>query len=712
MAVDEHGDVGETARAMSETQTSIKATPDPRDERADALAQEAGAEREAPGKWPARRSVRISVLVPVKNEERNVVECLRRLQWADQIVVVDSQSKDRTIPLSQAMGAEVYQFHYSKAGWPKKKNWALENVPWRNEWVLILDADEHMTPELAEEIVQVVEGRWQGSDERERGCGDGYWLNRRFMFMGKWIRGCGYYPSWNVRFFKHAVGRYERIGDLGDTGSGDNEVHEHVVLSTGEAGYLRNEFLHFAYPDLTTWIEKHNRYTTWEAHAMEAGDAGAVRPSLFGGPIERRRWLKRYARRLPFRPTLRFLYSYIIEKGFLDGYPGFVMCRLLAWYEFVSLAKHHEMTKAEPHNTAPAPTARAAKAPAPGKPSREPSPPAPPRPREFAQPAPLPPSAARTPHTGKRANIEVLIPTFNEEINLPHALRSVVGWVDAVHVLDSESTDRTREIAKEAGAHVVVQKWLGYARQKNWGLDNIPFNSDWVFILDADETITPELRDELLELAARQPESIRESGFYVNRLTYFMNKPIRHCGYFPSYNLRFFKRGRARYEDREVHEHMVVDGPTGRLKRLMTHEDRRGLEHFIAKHNRYSTLEARQTLKDMRGKASEAVVLERGVAVRRWLKRHVQPRLPFAAMWRFLYMYVWKLGVLDGATGLRFCLFISTYDFFISLKKLELEHSKVAAPERLTTPPARGLAIPEGELASAPAPSAKEAANA
>lgn len=677
---------------MIDADTTNKAAPDPRDPRADALAAETHADRAVPGQWPARGSVKISVLVPVKNEERNIVECLRRLQWADQIVVVDSQSTDRTIPLSQAMGAEVYQFHYSKAGWPKKKNWALEHVPWRNDWVLILDADEHMTPELADEIVQVAEGRWQAADDRERGCGDGYWLNRRFMFMGRWIRGCGYYPSWNVRFFKHAVGRYERIGDLGDTGSGDNEVHEHVLLSTGEAGYLRNEFLHFAYPDLTTWIEKHNRYTTWEAHAMEAGDAGAVRPSLFGGPIERRRWLKRYARRLPFRPTLRFLYSFIAERGFLDGYPGFVMCRLLAWYEFVSLAKHHEMTKTVSHTLAPAPQPKTVKAPPAGQPSREPKPPAPPR--EFTQPTPAVsrPAGART-----RANIEVLIPTFNEEINLPHALRSVVGWADAVHVLDSESTDKTRDIAVEMGAKVTQQKWLGYARQKNWGLDNIPFTADWIFILDADETITPELRDELLELASRPPESVRESGFYVNRLTYFMGRPIRHCGYFPSYNLRFFKRGRAKYEDREVHEHMVVDGPTARIKHLMTHEDRRGLEHFIAKHNRYSTLEARQTMKDRAGGGSAAVVLERGVAVRRWLKRHVQPRLPFAALWRFLYMYIWKLGVLDGANGLRFCLFISTYDFFISLKKHELRADRLR-PERHAAPPARGLAIPEGEL--------------
>lgn len=317
--------------------------PEPRHADADALLRELEPSRMPPGEWPPARSVPVSILVPVKNEERNIAHCLRRVQWATEIVVADSRSTDRTVALSQAFGADVYQFSYSREGWPKKKNWALEHVPWKNPWVMILDADEYMTPELADEIRRVVEGRWRPEGGQSKaGCGDGYWVNRRFMFFGRWLRGCGYYPSYNVRLFRHAVGRYERIGTLGDTGSGDNEVHEHVVLSTGEAGYLKHEFLHYAYPDLSAWIEKHNRYTTWEAHAMEAGDLGAVRAKLFGGPIQRRRWIKRFGRKLPFRPTLRFIYSYVVQMGFRDGYPGYVMCRLLAWYEFVSIAKFRE----------------------------------------------------------------------------------------------------------------------------------------------------------------------------------------------------------------------------------------------------------------------------------------------------------------------------------------------------------------------------------
>ena len=302
----------------------------------------------------------------------------------------------------------------------------------------------------------------------------------------------------------------------------------------------------------------------------------------------------------------------------------------------------------------------------------------------------------------RRSNIEVFIPTFNEELNLPHALRSVLGWADRVYVVDSQSTDRTREIAEEMGATVIVQEWLGYAKQKNWALDNLPLEADWIFILDADESITPALRDELLGLASQRPADVSETGFYVNRLTYFLGRPIRHGGFFPSYNLRFFKRGRARYEDREVHEHMIVDGPTRRLKNMMLHEDRRGLEHFIAKHNRYSTLEARELWRG-RHPQEKARRLEFGIAFRRWLKYTVQPRLPFVGLWRFLYMYVLRLGVLDGATGFRFCLLLATYDTFISLKLCELRSLNVERGATDLPEPARALAQEEGAAISAPA---------
>jgi glycosyltransferase involved in cell wall biosynthesis len=264
--------------------------------------------------------------------------------------------------------------------------------------------------------------------------------------------------------------------------------------------------------------------------------------------------------------------------------------------------------------------------------------------------------------------------TKDEEKNLAHALASV-AWADRVFVVDSGSKDATVTIAHSRGATVVHQAWLGYARQKNWALDTLPLTADWVFILDADEVILPELRDELLAIAARPPGQTAESGFYINRYFIFLGRRIRHCGYYPSWNLRFFRRGRARYEERDVHEHMVVDGPVGYLKGHMEHNDRRGLEVYMAKHNHYSTLEAREIVKRMTGGAStgfDARLFGNALQRRRWIKHNVYPRLPAKWLFRFAYMYVLKLGFLDGIAGLRFCLFISAYELLIALKIQEL----------------------------------------
>jgi glycosyltransferase involved in cell wall biosynthesis len=273
------------------------------------------------------------------------------------------------------------------------------------------------------------------------------------------------------------------------------------------------------------------------------------------------------------------------------------------------------------------------------------------------------------------SNIEVIIPVKNEAVNLPHALASVMQWADKVWVLDSESTDNTCEIAREAGAEVVVQPWLGYAKQKNWALDNLDLKADWIFILDADEAILPALRDELIAEASRPVEDVKHSACNINRYFIFLGKRIRHCGYYPSWNVRFFKRGKARYEEREVHEHMVVDGSIKELQGHMEHWDRRGLELYMAKHNHYSTLEAKEILlqEQNQNKTIDAKFFGNAQQRRRWIKRYVYPKLPARWLFRFLWMYFLKLGFLDGMTGLRFCLFISSYELLISLKTVELK---------------------------------------
>lgn len=273
----------------------------------------------------------ISVLIPAKNERANIVACIESCRFAQEVVVVDSNSTDGTIELATAAGARVVQFQWTGT-FPKKKNWALANVAWQNEWVFILDADERITPELARELEVVI---------RTPAC-DGYYVNRRFWFLDGWLRHCGYYPSWNLRFFRHRAGRYEQLPGVDGTNSGDNEVHEHVLLD-GQVGYLQAEMEHYAFPTIETWVEKHNRYSNWEAKILASPDASdAASRARLDPQLARKRRLKHLAGRLPFRPMLRFFYHYIVRRGFLDGYRGYVFCRLMGIYEFLNVTKAAE----------------------------------------------------------------------------------------------------------------------------------------------------------------------------------------------------------------------------------------------------------------------------------------------------------------------------------------------------------------------------------
>lgn len=307
--------------------------------------------------------------------------------------------------------------------------------------------------------------------------------------------------------------------------------------------------------------------------------------------------------------------------------------------------------------------------------------------------------------------IDVMIISYNEALNLPHCLQALQGWTNNIFVIDSGSTDGTQDIARSMNAQVVHHAWEGYARQKNWGLRNLPLKGDWILIVDADEVITPTVRERLLEIASRPVDDVKENGFFINRLTIFLGQPIRHCGFFPSWNMRFFKRGLALYEDREVHEHMIVADPVGYIKEPMLHDDRRGLEHFVAKHNRYSTLEAKAIYNELtnpRAGAGEANVTA-DARRRRWLKRNVAPYLPSPGLWRFVYMYFLRLGILDGPVGLDFCRFIAMYDYMVSLKLKEVRRNARRPGVERADRQGGALAVPEGGEEHAPTSRASSA---
>lgn len=280
----------------------------------------------------------VSVLIPGKDEEQNLPACLESVALADEVFLVDSQSEDRSVEIAKNYGANIVQFYFN-GSWPKKKNWSLENLPFRNEWVLIVDCDERITPQLWKEIATAIKNtEYQG-----------YYLNRKVFFLGKWIRFGGKYPDWNLRLFKHKLGRYENLNTEDIPNTGDNEVHEHVILK-GKVGYLKEDMLHIDFRDIYQWLARHNRYSNWEARVyynllMGKNDSGTIGANLFGDAVQRKRFLKKIWIRLPFKPTLRFILFYFIRLGFLDGIPGYIYGRLLSQYEYQIGVKLYELCK-------------------------------------------------------------------------------------------------------------------------------------------------------------------------------------------------------------------------------------------------------------------------------------------------------------------------------------------------------------------------------
>jgi glycosyltransferase involved in cell wall biosynthesis len=268
--------------------------------------------------------------------------------------------------------------------------------------------------------------------------------------------------------------------------------------------------------------------------------------------------------------------------------------------------------------------------------------------------------------------VSVLVPTLNEELNLPQCLASI-AWTDEVFVVDSFSSDRTCEIAHEHGAHVVQHAFESYSRQKNWALDTLPLRNEWLLIIDADERVSPELRVEIEHVITDEHAC---AGYYINRKFIFLNTWIRHAGWYPSWNLRLFRHRLGRYDDREVHEHVVLNGPAGYLRHDLVHDDRRGLEAFVARHNRYSSLEALARLKaarDAPDRASLPVsVLASPVQRKRFIRERIWPRVPGKPLVLFMYMYVVRRGFLDGRAGLALCVFHAFQEFMVGLKLAEL----------------------------------------
>ena len=265
-------------------------------------------------------------------------------------------------------------------------------------------------------------------------------------------------------------------------------------------------------------------------------------------------------------------------------------------------------------------------------------------------------------------SVSILVLTYNEEANLPACLESV-RWSDDVHVVDSGSTDRTVEISRSFGAQVYVHPFDNFSAQRNWALQNAEFRHDWVLVLDADERIPPDLAEEVRGGVGHAPSGV--AGFEMRRKVYFLGGWLKNAGQFNGFwFLRLFRYRAARYEERSVNEYPLVNGDVWRLNGALLHDNRKGITDLLAKFNRYATLEAEETLRLRRGAAPTdlpARLMGSPAERRRWLK-HLSMRLPFRGLVKFLYLYVWRRGFLDGLPGFFYCALLSSVEFLISLK--------------------------------------------
>jgi glycosyltransferase involved in cell wall biosynthesis len=245
----------------------------------------------------------LTVIVITLNEERNIAECLDTVRWADQIIVVDSGSTDRTVELAGRVTSHILPVSWR--GYGAARNAGLDRS--ECDWILWLDADERVPPELAAEIRGILAADPAGVA--------GYQLARRAYFCGKWIRHCGWYPSRVTRLFRRGRGRFS-----------ETNVHEQLVLNGG-VRVLQNDLLHFTDPDLEHYFAKFNTYTSLAAQDMRA----AGRKFRLADVI--------------LRPAFQFFKMYVVRLGFLDGLHGFILCVASSAYVFTKYAKLWELSR-------------------------------------------------------------------------------------------------------------------------------------------------------------------------------------------------------------------------------------------------------------------------------------------------------------------------------------------------------------------------------
>ena len=270
-------------------------------------------------------------------------------------------------------------------------------------------------------------------------------------------------------------------------------------------------------------------------------------------------------------------------------------------------------------------------------------------------------------------SISVFILTLNEKINIAACIESV-AWSDDIVVLDSLSSDATREIARAAGARVVERMFDNWAAHQNWAMDNITFKHPWVLYIDADERCTEELRDEIIKLAQSDNSN---AAYRLRRKDFFMGRWLKRAQLYPTWIIRLFRPKKIRYE-RLVNPVAVVDGPIGELQGHLHHYPfSHGISHWIDRHNRYSSFEAIEARKARIELPPIKNLFSRDPNIRRTIQKELFFRLPGRPLVKFFYYYFIRRGFLDGYPGFVYCALQAIYGFFIACKQKEIRQKEL-----------------------------------
>jgi glycosyltransferase involved in cell wall biosynthesis len=263
----------------------------------------------------------VTAIVLTHNEAVNIERCLAAMQRIEDIAIVDSGSDDNTLEIARRVRPDVRVFSHPFRDFGDQRNWALDHIQPKHEWILFVDADEYCTPELLDEIAALVAAPGQFV---------GAFIAGKTYFLGRWLRRSTLFPSYQLRLLRRGAVRFRKEG------------HGQREIADGPLAYLRHAWLHNAFAKgLDEWIARHNRYSSEEIELIVRlrAEPLQLREVFAADPIRRRRALKRLAARAPFRPATRFLYLYLWRRGFLDGWPGLVFCLLRYAHEVHILAK-------------------------------------------------------------------------------------------------------------------------------------------------------------------------------------------------------------------------------------------------------------------------------------------------------------------------------------------------------------------------------------